>query len=236
MSYSIDSVIKHLISQNNHNLNLAFPAVIVGVEKLKDGLIDVQPIVDYMNPLTSETVAYPVIHNVRIIYPSNNTTTICFPVNQGDFVELRFQSVDIQNFINGNKGQQSPDFLSFGNLRNVVAAVGLSPYQDSCFNPSNYIDDLDLKDLNIVHNKNTKSESRIVIKESGDIHLKAHTRVIVESKEVQVVADKIDAKSAVISTQGDVEVGGRSVKKFMNAHTHIGNKGVQTSPPILEGK
>lgn len=234
MSYNIDSVIKHLISQNNHNLNIAFPAVVVGVEKLKDGFVDVQPIVEYMNPLTSETSPYPVIHNVRLIFPSNNTSTICFPVNQGDFVELRFQSVDIQNFINGNKGQHPPDFLSFGNLKNVVASVGMSPYQDSCFNPSNFTDDLDLRDLNIVHNKNTDAESRVVIKSSGDILLKSPTRVVVESKEVQVVSDRIDAKSAVISTQGDVEIEGKSVKMYMqrfDTHTHTGNKGLPTSAP-----
>ena len=231
MSYQIEAIVKYLIRQNNHDINISFPAVVVGTDNLKDGLVDVQPVVNYSNPLTEETVEYPTLYNVRLIYPSSKNSTICFPVQQGDFVSLIIQSVDIQNFIRGATEPHDPLMLSHGNLANVVAIVGFTPYQQSCFNPINYKNDFDNQDLNIVHNKNTDNEAIISINTDGDISLRSPTTVNIESKEVNVVADTINANSAVLSTDGDVEISGKSVKEFMLSHTHTGNQGSPTSPP-----
>lgn len=231
MSQSIEALVRHMIKQNNHNINISFPAVVINTDNLKDGFIDVQPIVRYTNPLTREPVDYPPLYNIRVVFPSNQTSSICFPVNQGDFVDLVIQSVDVQKFINGNTEVHSPSLLSFGNLANVVAFVGFTPYQQSCFNPMNYKNDFDNQDLNIVHNKNTDNEAIISINPDGDISLKSPTTVTIESKEVQVVADTIKANNAVISTDGDLTIQGKSVHQFMLSHTHIGNQGAPTSPP-----
>lgn len=231
MANNVDTVIKYWIKQNNQNIKLAFPAIVVGVGKLKDGLIDVKPLVNYMNPTTSETLEYPTIYDVRVLFPSTKTSSITFPINQGDFVELVVQSVDIQKFINGNKEPHDPSFLSYNNLSNIVAQVGFEPYQDSCLNPNNYQNDFDNQDLNIVHNKNTQDEVSIHLKQDGDVVVKSPTRVVVEAKEVELLTDKVNANKAVIDTQGDVMIGGKSVKAFMATHTHIGNQGAPTSPP-----
>jgi len=231
MAHSIESVIKHMITQNNHNMNISFPAVVINTDKLEDGLVDVQPVVNYSNPLNNETVPYPVIYDVSLVFPSSKNSTICFPVNQGDFVDLLIQSSDIQKFVSGSSGIHDPNFLSHGNLANVVAIVGFAPYQESCFNPNNYKNDFDNQDLNIIHNKNTSNEVSISLKSDGDILLRSPTRVVVESKEVEVLSDRIKANNAVIETQGDVEIQGRSVKQFMDSHTHIGNQGSPTSAP-----
>lgn len=231
MSNNVDAIVKYWVKKNNQNIKIAFPAVIVGVENLSDGLIDVQPLVDFMNPETSESVSYPTLYDIRVVFPSTKNSTICFPVNQGDFVDLIVQSVDIQKFVNGNEEQHSPSFLSYNNLANVVAFVGFSPFQHSCFNANNYKNEFDNQDLNIVHNKNTGNEVSINLKTDGDITIKSPTRVVVEAKEVELLSDKVNANSAVIDTQGDVMIGGRSVKQFMATHTHIGNQGSPTSPP-----
>ena len=231
MSNNVDAIVKYWVNKNNQNIKIAFPAVVVGVENLSDGLIDVQPIVDFINPETSESVSYPTLYDIRVVFPSTKNSTICFPVNQGDFVDLIVQSVDIQKFVNGNEEQHSPSFLSYNNLANVVAFVGFSPFQHSCFNANNYKNEFDNQDLNIVHNKNTGNEVSIHLKTDGDITIKSPTRVVVEAKEVELLSDKVNANSAVIDTQGDVMIGGRSVKQFMATHTHIGNQGSPTSPP-----
>ena len=231
MSNNVDAIVKYWVNKNNQNIKVAFPAVVVGVENLSDGLIDVQPIVDFINPETSESVSYPTLYDIRVVFPSTKNSTICFPVNQGDFVDLIVQSVDIQKFVNGNEEQHSPSFLSYNNLANVVAFVGFSPFQHSCFNANNYKNEFDNQDLNIVHNKNTGNEVSIHLKTDGDITIKSPTRVVVEAKEVELLSDKVNANSAVIDTQGDVMIGGRSVKQFMATHTHIGNQGSPTSPP-----
>lgn len=233
MISSVESVARHLIKLNNHKTNISFPAIVVGVDKIEDGFIDVKPIVNYMNPSTGDAIEYPTMRNVKVLFPASKNTTICFPLVQGDTVDLLFQSVDIEDFINGNKRPHDPFSSGYGNLKNVVAMVGFTPYQESCFNPNNYKNEFNSQDLNIVHNKNTGSESIISINTDGDISLKSPTRVIVESKEVEVLADRIEANNAVISTTGDVEIQGMSVKQFMDTHTHIGNQGSPTSPPSI---
>lgn len=217
-------------------MNISFPALIVGVENLEDGLVDVQPIVNYINPLSRESFEYPIIYGVSLIFPNTNNSTICFPVNQGDTVDLVVQSVDIQSFINGDTGTHDSSFLPFGNLANIVAQVGFTPYQKSCLNPNNYKNEFNNQDLNIVHNKNSDNEAIVSINTDGDITLKSPTKVLVESPKVEVLADEVEANNAVISTQGDVEIQGRSVNQFMNnydLHTHIGNQGSPTSTPNI---
>lgn len=231
MAKTIDSVINYKIHQNNLSLKIAFPAVVVNIENLSDGLIDVQPLVRYMHPLTSETMDYPVLRKIPIIFPSTKNSSICFPVEQGDFVDLIIQSSDIHGFKLGNKEVQNPSTLNFNNLANAIAFVGFSPYQDSCFNPNNYSTDFDNQDLNIVHNKNTDNESSVSINTDGVITLRSPTVVKVEAKEVDVVADTINANNATISTNGDVLIQGQSVNRFMKLHTHIDGQGSPTSPP-----
>lgn len=231
MANTIDSVINYKIHQNNLSLKLAFPAVVINTENLIDGLIDVQPLVRYMHPLTSETMDYPILRKIPIIFPSTKNSSFCFPVQQGDFVDLIVQSSDIQGFKLGNREVQNPTTLNFNNIANAVAFVGFSPYQDSCFNPNNYSKDFNNQDLNIVHNKNTDNESSISINTEGEITLRSSTKVIVESKDVQVVSDTINVNNATISTNGDVLIQGQSVNRFMKSHTHIDSQGSPTLPP-----
>ena len=231
MRGSLESIIRHMIKLNNHKTNISFPAIVVNTDNLKDGFIDVKPIVNFMNSATGDTIEYPTISNVSVLFPSSKNTSICFPLVQGDTVDLLFQSVDIQNFVGGDTKAHDPFSTGYGNLANVVAIVGFTPYQQSCFNPMNYKNDFDNQDLNIVHNKNTNNEAIISINPDGDISLKSPTTVTIESKEVQVVADTIKANNAVISTDGDLTIQGKSIHQFMLSHTHIGNQGAPTSPP-----
>lgn len=235
MDSSLELVIKYLINQNNHNINISFPAVVVGVEKLVDGLVDVQPVVSHLDPLTRKATTLPVLYDISLLFPNTSKTTISFPVNQGDYVDLIVQSVDIQRFVDGDEGVHDPDFLSHGNLSNVVALVGFTPFQKSPFNPNNYRNEFNNQDLNIVHNKNTESESSIRITPEGVISLKSSNSVDIETERIELTTPKIDAGDAILETSGDVIIGGRSLKEFMSiydAHTHTGNQGAPTSPPI----
>lgn len=203
MSNNIDAVVKYWVGKNNQNIKIAFPAVVVGVDKLSDGLIDVQPIVDFMNSTTSESVSYPTLYDIRVVFPSTINSTICFPVNQGDFVDLIVQSVDIQKFVNGNEEQHSPSFSSYNNLANVVAFVGFSPFQHSCFNANNYKNEFDNQDLNIVHNKNTKNEITFKLTAEGDLKVLNAKKVSFECENFEVNAtEKIKFTAPLISENG----------------------------------
>lgn len=230
MSGSLEAVIKHMIKLNNHKSNISFPAIVVNTDNLVDGFIDVKPLVNNMNPLTGDTIEYPPIRNVQVLTPSTKSSSITVPVTQGDTVELLFQSVDIVDFVNGNTESHDPYSNGWGNLANVVALVGFTPYQQSAFNPNNYSNDFNNQDLNIVHNKNTGLESSLNISTNGSILQKAPNAVTVDSPLFDVKSDLLNANNAIITTGGDVVVRGQSLNEFMlNAPTDLkggdGDKG-----------
>lgn len=203
MANSLDAVIKNWVKQNNNNLKIAFPAVVVGVESLSDGLIDVQPLVNHINTVNSQTVKYPILHDIPVIFPSTKNSTICFPVSQGDFVELVVQSVDIQRFVNGDEEPHSPSLFSFNNLSNTVAFVGFSPFQHSCFNSNNYKKDFNNQDLNIVHNKNTENEITFKLTVDGDLKVLNAKKVSYECEDFEVNASRrIGLTAPLISENG----------------------------------
>ena len=213
----IDSLIKHMISINNYNFKFAIPAIVVGVSNLKDGLIDVLPIVNSVNHLTWETTEHNTLYNIPVVFPSTSNSSICFPVNQGDTVELILQSSDIIRFRDGNKEQHDPSQLGYNNLANCIALVGFVPFQESCFNPNNYKNDFDNQDLNIVHNKNSANEANIVIKSDGSINILSN--------------NKVNINGVTITADGDIQVDGKSLRQFMLSHTHIDSQGASTTPP-----
>lgn len=203
MRGSLESIIRHMIKLNNHKTNISFPAVVVNTDNLKDGFIDVKPVVNFMNSATGDTIEYPVISNVSVLFPSSKNTTICFPLVQGDTVDLVFQSVDIQDFVGGNTESHDPFSTGYGNLANVVAIVGFTPYQQSCFNPMNYKNDFDNQDLNIVHNKNTDNEITFKLTSDGDLKVLNAKKVSYECEEFEITAsEKIKFTSPIISENG----------------------------------
>ena len=213
----IDSLIKHMISINNYNFKFAIPAIVVGVSNLKDGLIDVLPIVNSVNHLTWETTEHNTLYDIPVVFPSTLNSSICFPVNQGDTVELILQSSDIIRFRDGNKEQHDPSQLGYNNLANCIALVGFVPFQESCFNPNNYKNDFDNQDLNIVHNKNSANEANIVIKSDGSINILSN--------------NKVNINGVTVTADGDIQVDGKSLRQFMLLHTHIDSQGASTTPP-----
>lgn len=203
MKGSLESIIKHMIKLNNHKTNISFPAIVVNTDNLKDGFIDVKPIVNFMNSSTGDTIQYPTISGVSVVFPSSKNTSICFPLVQGDTVDLVFQSVDIQSFVNGDTQQHDPFSTGYGNLANVVAFVGFTPYQQSCFNPMNYKNDFDNQDLNIVHNKNTDNEITFKLTSDGDLKVLNAKKVSYECEEFEVTAsEKIKFTAPLISENG----------------------------------
>lgn len=203
MRNNVEAIVRKMIKLNNHKINISFPAVVVNTDKLSDGFIDVKPVVNHMNSLTGETLEYPVIRGVSVIFPSSKNSTICFPLVQGDTVDLVFQSVDIEDFVNGNTNQHDPFTTGYGNMANVVAYVGFAPYKDSCFNPSNYRGEFDNRDLNIVHNKNTESEIIFKLTSEGDLRVTNAKKVSYECQEFEVTAtEKIKFTAPLISENG----------------------------------
>lgn len=221
----LTEVIKMMMTNEMRDLNFCMQATVVGVDKINDGFIDVAPVINKYVPSIGY-IEYGVIYDVPICSLSTITSTIHVPVNQGDDVLLVFSQNDMSGFIEGNRDYQEPVTNSLLSLNNAVAIIGVNIYQDSPFNPRNYKNTFDPKALNIVHNKETDNEITLSLKEDGVFNIKT-------SNKVEVDAPEIDAKNAVVKTQNDVLIKGKSVYTFMTKHVHAGvqSGSSSTAPP-----
>lgn len=209
---NIEAIFNKLMRAKSSSFRVAFPAIVMNIDKLVDGFIDVKPIVNQHNNYTDEWYEYPLIRDVRVIFPSNKTSTICFPVNLGDTVDLVFQSSNTQKFVDGNNEVHNPLMKSTNNLRDVVAFIGFERFQDSCFNANNYSKDFKLEDLNIVHNKNTSNESHIALQDDGDIRINGHI--------INMLAQEVKTNDALVVVDNDILIQGISLIDFIRTHTH----------------
>ena len=229
-----EKLINFLIKNQIRDLNFSIPAVVVGVQRLKEGYVDVKPIVNRINPQTGDTFERTTIKNVRLIFPSNKSSTICFPVKQGDQVILVFQNCSIQNCLNGNTQPHDPATNAFLNLNDVTAEVGFQTTQESCFDANNYANEFDNTSLNIVHNKNTPQESKIEIKESGDVVVSSNSNIEMKSSVVDIESEIVNTNNAVINVDNDIVIQGVSLIQFIRSHTHNykdDGKHMVTAPP-----
>lgn len=192
---------------------------VVNSDNLKDGFIDVQPLTNFLDYSMNE-IELPVIYNIPVIFPNTATTSITYPVNQGDGVLLVFTQQDSNAYLNGVKEPHLPLSQSWLSLNHAVAFIGFSTVDDSCFNKNNYSNQLDMTDLNIVHNKKTENEIVLSLKSDGNVKLKTNKTIFTESKEVNVKADVVNANSALIKTDNDIEIKGLSVYKNITEHKH----------------
>ena len=229
-----EKLINFLIKNQIRDLNFSIPAVVVGVQRLKEGYVDVKPIVNRINPQTGDTFERTTIKNVRLIFPSNKSSTVCFPVKQGDQVRLVFQNCSIQSFLDGNTQPHDPITNAFLNLNDVTAEVGFQTTQESCFDANNYANEFDNTSLNIVHNKNTPQESKIEIKESGDVVVSSNSNIEMKSSVVDIESETVNTNNAVINVDNDIVIQGVSLIQFIRSHTHNytdDGRNMVTAPP-----
>lgn len=213
-------------------MNYPQAGIIVSVERLSDGFIDVQPVVSKLgNDLTKAD--YPILRDVPVIFPSTSSTSFQFPLNQGDGVLLIFTQHDNTNYINGTKDLHSPLMFSFLGLHHAVAIVGFTPYLESPHAANNYSTPFDNTSVNIVHNKKTDKEVRFSLNADGSMSLYSPSTVNVQCKDIvaecesitancetiTTTATSIEAPDAVVNTK-DVIVNGLSVYDNTTKHNH----------------
>lgn len=208
----IEAVINKMMKSKVSQVRVAFPAIIMNIDNLKDGLVDVKPIVNQHNPYNDEWTELPTIRDVRVIFPSTKNSTICFPLELGDTVELIFQSASTQKFVDGNTDVHNPLMKNSANLRDVVALAGYQTFQESCFNANNYSNEFSMDDLNIVHNKGQDSEVNISLTRDGNIK--------VNSQDINIEAENINTNDALITVDNDIVIQGISLIEFIKTHTH----------------
>lgn len=227
----LNPVIRNIAMNEVKGLNFCMPAIVVGIERLQDGLIDVAPVIDKFTSTLGYT-EYEPIHDVPILSLNTSTSSIQIPINQGDGVLLIFTQSDASEYLQGLKEAHEPYTNSFLSLDNAVALIGFNPYQESVYNNNNYKNQLDNTALNIVHNKNTANEIMMSFKPDGTLSIIGN-KVDVKANTVNVDSSVIDAKNSLIKTENDLVIKGKSVYQFMTTHTHAGVQSgtSNTAPP-----
>ena len=193
---SVEPLIKKIVKDYLVNLTIAIPAKVTSVERLSDGFINAIPLVNSQNNISKITYENPEIRDIRVVFPSTKTSSFTIPVSVGDFVELTFQSVNIEKFLNGNTEQHDPYFTGFGNRSDCTARVGFEPFQQSCMNPNNYQNDFDNQNLNIVHNKNTENEVTFTLRTDGTVGVIAPEGVDYTTKKFKVDCEEFEVNAS----------------------------------------
>ena len=119
-------------------------------------------------------------------------------------------------------------------MLDCCAYVGFQTTQESCFDANNYSEEFDSTSLNIVHNKNTPQESKIEIKESGDVIVKTNSNIETKSSSFDIESETVNTNNAVINVDNDIVIQGVSLIQFIRSHTHNytdDGKPMVTAPP-----
>ena len=203
---------RNLFKFNINQLEFAcHPAIVVGIDKIKQGLIDAQPLTTRPT-VKNDPLPYPTIQNVPVISYCTQVSRITLPVNVGDTVLLLFTKHSNDNFVAGNIEVHEPSDFSIATLNNAVALLGFNSVLDSPFDNVNYNSNLDFNNLNIVHNADTPNEVVLSLTTDGKIKT-----------------------NAPIYTESDVYIKNLSVLQHMFSHQHPytdDGKPMVTSPPI----
>lgn len=221
----LEPQIRKVINQTLNSLSFSVPAKVVSIRNIKDGLIDVQPLINkYMFDFTN--MQRPQINDVPIITPSTIKSAIVLPISEGDTVLLLFNQNNIEEFKDGNLEPHLARDFSLLDPSSAVALIGFNTKLDSVYNNDNFNNEIDNENLNIVHNIGEENEVLLSFNSDGEVSIKAK-KVNVDADEVNVKAEKvnvdastIDAKNSLIKTNNEVEIKGLRVYENLVGHTH----------------
>jgi hypothetical protein len=189
----IDSAIISRLLQ----VNICMPAIIEKYDS-EDRKADVQPV---LNRLLDDdtTEPFPIIPNVPVQMPGGKKSTISFPLKSGDTVLLVVSLKSMDAWLSSTTGKRvDPRDTRRNNLQDAVAIPGVYPFPLS---PGKQLDDSDV-DLIIASNIGESNETKVMLKENGEIHLGDNGEFIArEGDPVQVT---IPMGTFLISASGGV--------------------------------
>lgn len=113
---SVNKTAKKAVSE----IHTAVPAVITAFDAAK-GLATVQPKAKFKKP-NSETMDYPSVSGVPVVFPQSKSVTIAFPIKAGDNCLLVFGEKALDYWLYGKETDTELNF----DLSNAIAIPSLS--------------------------------------------------------------------------------------------------------------
>ena len=214
-----ESILKANLNNYMDDVYICLPAIVVGIQNIQDGIIDVQPLINHIFADGTKS-EYPTIYSVPVIMPCTSTSSITMPVNQGDSVLLMVCQRDIDVFKNGSDVPHDPSSFRQFNMNDSVALIGLSPISKSRLSPANHNMNFDNQSLILSHNVGTESESYIKFDQGGNIEVGAKSAFNLSASTISIKASAVSLEASSFDVKATVTIDGMNLNNFMKSHTH----------------
>lgn len=183
------------------SINTCMVAKVVGINKIKDGFVDVQPLVNKLD-IDYIGLEYPVISYVPIVMPCTSNSAVVLPVKQGDLVLLVFSQNPIDSFKLGSSVEHDPTDLRVFDINDAIAIAGINTTQNNLWKSEKYLSGYNNDSVKVVHNIGKQEENYIELHNDGNISLKATTfNVSCENFNLNA-SEKVSITSPLISENG----------------------------------
>ena len=188
MDVTMESLLGAWWDYQKRNLFTAIPAVIVGVRDLEQCRVDVKPLVNMVFSDFEDTVEWPTVLSVPLMFPSSSTTAFTFPVQAGDTVLCVFSQKSLDVFKSGDGTAAPPNDYRMFDKRDAVAIPGLWPFGMSKNNVSERTLSHSVQDTVVVHNLGTPEECELRMKPDGEVKVISPLKVSIQAPVVNVTA------------------------------------------------
>jgi hypothetical protein len=235
--------IRQIVDYKLYSLGVSIPCVIVNIRDINTQRIDVQPLINYLDPVGNDK-EHPVILSVPLIFPSTSSSALTLKVNTGDTVLCIFSQRCIDTFKAGDGSPTRPLDLRKFDKRDAMAIPGLFPFEKAINNPTKRTWAHNTNDTVLVHNIGQPNETEIRFKDDGSLVINSTNQFTLNCSKAIVnapseingnakVNGNLDVVGNINSTQTitattDVVGGGKSLV----THIHTApSGGGPTSPP-----
>jgi len=168
---TFESAVKALFDYQMRNVFTAIPAKVMQVEDTEEQRVAVKPLINNVFPDWDDSVEFPTILSVQVMFPSSSTSAFTFPINAGDTVLLVFAQSCIDVFKSGDGTTQPPSDYRRFDKRDAIAIPGLFPFGMAVNQQSKRTLTHSTDDVVVAHNLGTEAECEIRLKPTGKIEV-----------------------------------------------------------------
>lgn len=213
----LEPILNNFMDDYMRELKFCMPARVTNVQHAEELRIDVQPLnkIRYNDGVVQ---SLPNITNVPMFCYGTDDSAVLITPKQGQTVLLLFSQLSLDEL----KGGSIQPYESRSNrkmdLSDAIALPSIFPFNRSPNRKVRHFTDHSLEDLTVVNNLGTSRENKVILKRDGSIGVISSKSVDIDSPTTNISKD-LNVKGSV-NVDIDVKIGGRSVKTFMETHTH----------------
>lgn len=168
---TFESAVKALFDYQMRNVFTAIPAKVMQVEDAGEQRVAVKPLINNVFPDWEDSIEFPTILSVQLMFPSSSTSAITFPINAGDTVLLVFAQSCMDVFKSGDGTTQPPSDYRRFDKRDAIAIPGLFPFGMAINQQSKRTLTHSTDDVVMAHNLGTEAECEIRLKPTGKVEI-----------------------------------------------------------------